>query len=263
MQEPLYFGDPARPLFGLRHLADGRQAASVLLCSPLLQEGIRCHRALWALGQALASKGLQAGRFDWYGSGDSGGDSTGMDVPGLAADIVMAQRTLGSGGAMPSRIVALRSAALPVLLHASLRAEPVDLVLWSPVMEGAELVPAWREQHRRQLHAAGRFLKPPIASSQSELLGFEVTEGFLQALQALRFDTLVLPVGSRVTLLQWQASEHTEEFMRRQNSAGVSVESLLLDTGDEPDWDNPDLFETQILPRRAVARVAAYLAETA
>ena len=187
MPEPFYFGDAQRLLFGLRHpVAAVPRRGDLLVCAPLLQEGIRCHRALWALGQALASKGLQAGRFDWYGSGDSGGDSTGMDVPGLAADIVMAQRTLGSGGAMPSRIVALRSAALPVLLHASLRAEPVALVLWSPVMEGAELVPAWREQHRRQLHAAGRFLKPPIASSQSELLGFEVTEGFLQALQALR-----------------------------------------------------------------------------
>lgn len=264
MPDPFYFGDPPRVLFGLRHCAGLMRKGDLLVCAPLLQEGIRCQRALWTLGQALASQGVETLRFDWYGSGDSHGNSRDIKVPGLVSDIALASNRLGGAHASTrNRMLALRSAALPLLLHAAASAAPVDVVLWAPVLDGRALVSSWREQHQRQLHAAGRFLKPPLAAQDDELLGFVLDDALLDALQALQTDQMTLPAGSRILLVQWQALPSTDQFMRRQTAAGVTVDCLQLDPQDEPDWDNPDHFETQIFPRRAVTRVATYLSEAA
>jgi len=274
MPEPFYFGDQPRVLFGLRHPAGTTSKGAVLVCAPLLQEGIRCQRALWSLAQAMAAQGLDALRFDWYGSGDSRGGSLAMSLPGLASDIQAARECLPpvdaglsvrlSGPRLPgTRLLGLRSAALPLLLHAGASSTPVDLVLWAPALDGESLVSAWREQHRRQLHVTGRFPKPPLPAGDNELLGFVLDAGLLQALQAWKCDQVTLPAGSRIMLVQWRATASTEEFVHRQRAAGVTVEYLQLDAGDEPDWDNPDHFETQIFPRRAVNRLASHLAEMA
>ncbi|MEO6517766.1 MAG: hypothetical protein ABIO17_02055 [Pseudoxanthomonas sp.] len=269
MAEPFYFGDQPRVLFGLRHLAAATPKGNVLVCAPLLQEGIRCQRALWALAQAMAAQGLETLRFDWYGSGDSRGNSNEISLPGLAADIQSARQQLplvrtGTPSPLPvARLLGVRSAALPLLLHASCSTQPADLVLWAPTLDGASLVAAWREQHRRQLYVTGRFPKPPQAAASNELLGFVLHERLLQALQAWQCAQVTLPVGSRVMLVQWRSTASTDVFVRRQRAAGVAVEYLQLDADDEPDWDNPDHFETQIFPRRAVNRLAAQLAEAA
>lgn len=265
MPEPFYFGNAQRVLFGLRHPAAAvPRRGDLLVCAPLLQEGIRCQRALWTLGQALAAQGMGAMRFDWYGSGDSGGSSLEMSLPGLAGDIAVANGYLERAeGVAQRRMLGLRTAAVPLLLHASSSATPVDLVLWAPVLDGRALVANWRQQHRRQLQGAGRFLKKPLPASGNELLGFEVDEAFLDALQAWQWDQLRLPAGSSVLVVQWQVSPCVDGFLKQQRAAGVTVECLQLEPGDEPDWDNPDHFETQIFPRRAVTRVAACLAEAA
>jgi hypothetical protein len=43
----------------------------------------------------------------------------------------------------------------------------------------------------------------------------------------------------------------------------VAVERFELDGADEPAWDDPDQFETQIFPRQAVTQLARHLAEAA
>ena len=264
MPEPFYFGDPQRLLFGLRHPAEPLPSSAMLVCGPLLQEGIRCQRALWSLGQALAAQGTETMRFDWHGSGDSAGGSLDISLPGLVSDLTTANEHMRrTQGQVRRRVLGLRSAAVPVLLQASSCAIPVDLVLWAPVFDGRALVASWRQQHARQLHGAGRFLKTPLPADDNELLGFEVQAAFLEALQEFQCDQALLPAGSRILLVQWRTSDSTDEFLRRQRAAGVAVECLPLELEDEPDWDNPDHFETQIFPRRAVARVAAHLAEAA
>ena len=264
MPDPFYFGDRQRLLFGLRHGTQVAPNGALLVCGPLLQENIRCQRALWSLGQAMAAQGTEVLRFDWYGSGDSGGDSRDMNLSGLISDIAVAKEQLMlAKSPVRRRLLGLRSAAIPLLLQASSSATPVDIVLWAPVLEGPALVAAWREQHRRQLYSTGRFPKSPLPADDNELLGFVVDDALLDALQAFKYERVALPEGSRLLLVQWQASPCTDEFMRRQRAAGVEVECLQLAPSDEPDWDNPDDFETQIFRRMAVSRVAAYLAETA
>jgi len=266
MPEIFYFGRPRRALLGLRHPppVGERVHGAVLVCAPLLQEGIRCQRALWSLAETLAAAGVEVMRFDWFGSGDSAGESAGIVMPGLVDDIASAEIFMASPASSPRpRLFGLRSAALPLLAHASQCGEPVDIVLWAPALDGHALVAAWREQHRRQLHTAGRFLSTQVASDDDELLGFVLDRSLLDDLGGLQGRDLLLPAGSRLTLVQWPASPIDAAFVAAQRAAGVAVEHVELDGADEPAWDDPDQFETQLFPRRAVTQVAMHLAASA
>ena len=75
---PLYFGAGGE-LFGLYQSAGTPASKAVLLCPPLGQEQIRCHRLYRQLAHALAAEGIPVLRFDYYGCGDSAGASAQVD----------------------------------------------------------------------------------------------------------------------------------------------------------------------------------------
>jgi len=252
---PFHFGNPQRQLFGIRHDA-ATPRDQVLACAPLLQEAMRTHRALWALAEALAVQGVSTLRFDWYGSGDSGGRGADLAFDGMLEDLDAATGQCEA----PPRLLALRTASLPVLAHATARGRPVRLVLWDPLLSGADVVATWRRQHAQQLHAVGRYHGVPPAPGPQELLGFEVAPSLLQALSLLDFADAALPTGSTLLLAVWGVSASLERFAARQQSAGVAVEWLRLEAGDAPRWDDPHVFEHQVFPRRDVASLARQLA---
>lgn len=265
MIEPFYFGHPQRALLGLQHAAASKPNSAVLVCAPLLQDGTRSHRALWALSEALAGAGSDVLRFDWYGSGDSAGGSDEIDLPGLVGDLTSALAMLrASTRATRVRLFGLRNAALPLLAYASACRETLDLVLWEPTLDGRALVDSWHALHRQQLHGVGRFHHvADVASEPDELFGCTIHPDLLDALAALDGRKLALPSGSRLLLAHWQATPLTEEFVRAQREAGVIVDVLHHEGVDQPDWDHPNKFEIQVFPRRAVVQLAKRLAEAA
>lgn len=258
MTFPFQFGHAERPLFGIRHDAAAERDV-VLACAPLLQEALRSHRALWALGEALAAQGITTLRFDWYGSGDSGGRGRDVVFDGLLADLEAATALCGT----PPRMLALRTASLPVVAHASAQARPVRLVLWDPLLSGRDVVARWRHQHWQQLHEVGRYHGRAPRAGADELLGFEVAPALLQALSLLELEDARLPAGSTLLLVAWESSPALERFAARQAAAGVAVEWLRLDADEQPRWEDPHVFEHQVFPRRGVAHLARHLAAAA
>jgi len=263
MPQPFYFGNPDRPLLGLRHAPATTARAAILLCAPLLQDGIRCQRALWSLAESLAAAGVETLRFDWHGSGDSPGDSRDLRAEGLVDDVAAAAAFLAASMPGRARWLALREAALPLLAHAGRAGVPVDVVLWDPVLDGRALVARWRRQHGQQLHAAGRFLSKDVDCGGDELLGFVLDPALSAGLAGCDGTRVVLPAGSRLAIAHWPHSPLDEAFVARQRAAGVEVEMIALDAADAPDWDDPGQFELQWFPRRAVNRLAARLAAAA
>ncbi len=77
MTLPLFFGDPARQLFGVYHPAAEGNAAerAVVLCAPSPQEYMPTHWAYRRLAALLAKAGVHVLRFDYFGMGDSAGAS--------------------------------------------------------------------------------------------------------------------------------------------------------------------------------------------
>ncbi len=87
--QPCQFGTSG-DLFGLYHATSGSARSAVLMCPPLGQDMIRSHRVYRQLADALAQQGIAVLRFDYYGSGDSAGDSAELDWARCRADMVTA-----------------------------------------------------------------------------------------------------------------------------------------------------------------------------
>ncbi len=261
MSEPFFFGDEARALFGMLHSRRSARMAPVstagkpacLVCAPLLQDATRIQRAMWHLAEALAEAQHDVLRFDWYGSGDSAGEGDDLQLQGMVDDLESAIVEL-STCARPGRlsILAFRSAALPVLAHASNSASPVDLVLWDPLVDGAALVEDWHRQQVEQLTVAGRYPFGKPTSGPGELMGHEVSDALLDALRSTDHTRVGLPSGSRVLVAAWRESPCLSAFIEWQRDHGIEVECLWLDADETPAFDVPRQFEAQVFPRRSV-----------
>src|SRR5258708_30755796 len=72
---PGYFGDASEPIFGWFHYPEGRVCrGGVVLCSSLAVEEMPAHPAYRYLALALERNGFAVVRFDYPGTGDSGGE---------------------------------------------------------------------------------------------------------------------------------------------------------------------------------------------
>ncbi len=262
---PFLFGAAERRLFGLLHAHPGHDVRdkAMVLCAPLLQEGIRAHRALWAVAESLAAAGGNALCFDWYGTGNSSGEDDELCLAGMMADLEAAQAALSAQhGADRLTWLALRSAALPMLTYLSQRSQPVDVVLWDPQLAGTAVVESWRRQHLAQLYESGRYPHARHDPDANDLLGFRVDAALLAALASLDATAIALPRGSRVRLMLWQRDDDIERFVRTQHGNGVAVDVFDLDASDRPGWEDPKQFGAQVYPRRSVAQLARHLAAT-
>ena len=139
---------------------------------------------------------------------------------------------------------------------AAAASDPVDLVLWDPVVRGDAMLADWRRQHEAQLATAGRYLrKARVATQEDELLGFDVPVRLLDVLAALDLRTMALPAGSRVRIVEWNApAPGGDELAASLEGSGSVVERLRLPAGERPDWAEPQRFEAQVFPRRSVAQ---------
>lgn len=255
MMQAFFFGPAERALFGALHTAPGNPGGRVLVCAPLLQEGVRLHRALWALAEALAQAGLEVLRFDWSGTGDSDGDLVSATFDAWLNDVRIAESTLRGPSNERVRVLAPRSAALPVLAQLARAGQPVDVVLWDPCLSGADIVRDWRRIDRVQFDGAGRYTQGHPEPGANELSGFEVGAGLVASIEALDARELALPAGSRLLVAAWDLAP-LERFIAANRQSGNAVELLAFDNTERPAWDDATVLESQAFPRRSVSQLA-------
>ena len=159
---PLYFGAPARPLFGVYHpsRATGDRGAGVVMVSPFGHEELHAHRAERHLAERLARAGFPTLRFDHDATGDSAGDDReGGRVAAWKASITLAVTALREQSGAPRVVlVGLRAGALLALATAT-EVSADRLVLWHPIANG--------RAHTRELLRLHKMLFPKRDLRQS------------------------------------------------------------------------------------------------
>ena len=92
--KPLFFGEAEHRLYGVYHppAKGGRHA--VLLCYPGMQEYNSAHWVFRRLATTLAREGHHVLRFDYFGTGDSDGESDLATPQSAVADVLTAAREL-------------------------------------------------------------------------------------------------------------------------------------------------------------------------
>jgi pimeloyl-ACP methyl ester carboxylesterase len=133
---PHFFGSASHPLFGVHtQPLRGFARTGVVLCSAIGQEGLRAHRSLRVLADQLAESGAAVLRFDYFGTGDSGGDSRAGRPAGWMEDIRVAVDHLRDLSLVQRVVlIGLRLGGLLATL-AEVRAVS-RLILWDPVPDG-------------------------------------------------------------------------------------------------------------------------------
>jgi pimeloyl-ACP methyl ester carboxylesterase len=249
-EAPRYFG-AGHTLFGIFHRAATPAQKAVLLCPPLGQDQIRCHRLYRQLANALAAAGIPVLRFDYYGTGDSIGGSADISWPRCIEDIATAASELRTLAGC-ERIVAFGTRLGGSLsLAAALPARFTQLIMWDPVLDGAAHVGRLDDLQLRLSQDPMRFIKPRSpAEAAGQWLGFPFDDRFRQQLLALRAEPASVP-----TLMLRSSATTAASDDERFSAAGATTVTLQNPTA----WDELDRLELAIVSHELIHAVNDFL----
>ena len=218
---PRYFGPVDARLFGCYHAAQGAPpTVGVLLCNPMGHEYMACYRTVRQTAVRLAQAGAPALRFDFYGSGDSAGESSEGSPSRWLRDIALAAAELQSHQRGGTVLVGLRLGATLALeyLQGAKSIETRALILWDPVVHGEAYV---AELTALQAERYGR-------ADDEEILGFPFTDrlrGELERINLLK----VQRTARRVLIIETvAASAETRALGERLEALGATVEHRTM-----------------------------------
>jgi pimeloyl-ACP methyl ester carboxylesterase len=192
--EQYYVGNEERKLYSVyyepRPSANNEKA--VILCYPIGQEYIRCHRMYSNLAGKLVQEGVHVVKFDYSGTGDSHGEFSAASIDEWVADIRHIAAELRAGTeARQLYIVGVRLGAYLALKYAE--QEPVDgMVLLSPVFDGEDFFTEIRKDYRKWLD--GSFARQRRTKrGQVECHGFLYSKSLTAAIRNILPSTIRFP----------------------------------------------------------------------
>jgi alpha-beta hydrolase superfamily lysophospholipase len=199
-ERALWFGPPARPLFGwLVSPADGKARGGVVLAPPVGREARGARRALRGTAIGLAERGFVALRFDYFGTGDSAGDLDAEHLDHAWTDsVASAVELLRSCELEDVAVVGMRLGA--TIVGAAAIANDLALsalVLWDPCDSG--------RNYLRELSALEALRREHVDLEEDgsvETAEFVFSASAVEAIRGLRLSTLEeRPLATRVLVL--------------------------------------------------------------
>jgi pimeloyl-ACP methyl ester carboxylesterase len=229
---PFYFGTHERQLLGIYEAARRSKASrAVVLCHPWGAEYIHAYRAIRQLAKMLTVNGIHTLRFDYFGTGDSAGDTTAGDPSGWETDIQSAIEELkDTTRATRVSLVGLRlGATLAANVAVRMGAVVDSLVLWDPIVSGADYL--------TELHHAARtgwFLprravaRPADQGGGHEIMGFPLTAAVAAAIRRIDLAALApaLPHRTLVVVSQPLGSHTSLQIALDQRPAPLAIEHI-------------------------------------
>jgi pimeloyl-ACP methyl ester carboxylesterase len=237
---PFYFGTGERRLFGIYEAAQRLPARrAVLLCHPWGPDYVHAYRAQRQLAKMLTAAGMHVMRFDYYGTGDSAGETTAGDPDSWTTDIGAALEELqDTTETTRISVVGLRLGAVLAAQAAARSAARSDiaiesLVLWDPVIRGTEYL--------AELHAAGgggRWWRKPAPRRPAadggghEIMGFPLTDRMAAGIRGIDLAALAPDLPARTLVVTSQSASAKVAAVARPPLGPLAVESIA----DEPAW---------------------------
>lgn len=252
---PIYFGDPARALFGIYHPA--RQARAqpqcAVLCHPIGNEYVGAYRTMRVLADQLADAGVSVLRFDYFGTGDSAGSGHEASVDQWLIDIQRAiEEVKETAGAERTSLVGVRLGATLAMLATNTRSDLDNIVLWEPIVQGAAHIEQHLSRHREWLRL-GRCRREN--STNNEALGYPLTDALIREISALDLVDHSNTRSERILQLF-----HNDKRMKKGQGIrdlGAKVEQQMISSPDF--WLGRTAFDQPLVSKTVVELIVRWL----
>ena len=253
----MFFGDPEAPLFGIHHAPRHEQGdLAVLVCNPIGREYTHSHWAIRGLARLAAREGLHVFRFDYTGTGDSWGRLEDASLSRWSEDVATAAREARRlSGAPRLAVVGLRVGAAIATVSQTNGLDADQLVLWDPVVDGADYVRSQHEIHRwvidvaRGGRSSGSGATRPGAAPDEGPLPREL-EDDLARLDLLQAEPVRVPT--------WiVASSPDPRYTALAERGGPEARLEIVD--DAGEWNDPEASQMLLLVKKIPAHIAALL----
>ncbi len=259
---PLRFGPPERQLFGIFHPPTGEtaRAESVVVCNPFGQEAIRAHRLLRIVGERLARAGFPVLRFDFFGTGDSGGADDSGTLALWSEDVLRADLEVRRLSAHPRCAwFGLRlGATVAAVASSRARMAPSRILMWDPILDGKAYLEELFRAQREHLSAAGLTGACDFqGGGATEVLGFPIPAALRREIEAI--DGASLIESSRAQRLAVIASEGYPAGVPGEAAGCARVR--LRRIGTRIVWASEEAMNTAIVPREALDAILQSLVD--
>jgi pimeloyl-ACP methyl ester carboxylesterase len=258
---PFFFGSSEKPLFGIYHppAPGSERRGNAVICYPFGREYIRAHRAMRELAQGLAQSGFHTLRFDYYGSGDSAGNSEEADIDQWLGNIVLAvDEATALGGSDETTLVGLRLGAALAATVGSRMERLSKLVLWDPVVRGRDYI---RElvQTQQIWMQAHPILHGEEAGANGHVLGFPLTKSLRDAVA--RIDLLQIPAcPARNTLIVSSTGSADARQLCRAFERLTPTDYREIPAAEV--WLRQENVNQAVVPLQTIRAISSWLAET-
>lgn len=256
-ERPFFFG-ANHDLFGIYHPPAVPATQAVLLCPPLGQDHVRSHRLYRQLAHALVAAGMAVLRFDFFGSGDSAGDSVDISWDRCIADSTAAAAELRRLSDCDRIVVFGARLGGSIAIAAAANLKPDRVVAWDPVLDGAGHVARLDALQEALRVDTRRFNKPRTAEAAAgQWQGFTIGPRLREQLVELR----LMPPNAPVHLIESAPSAASTPASGRNDliAAGATVTALPSPTP----WEELERLELAIISHELVQAASAQLREAA
>jgi pimeloyl-ACP methyl ester carboxylesterase len=274
-------------LYAVYHDTPGKKKP-VVLAGPLFEERKSAYRFLRTLAERLAAAGHPCLRFDYRGSGESGGSAARRRWAHLHEDLASARTLLSQLSGQPDcALLGLRLGA--TLALQAVFQQPSPVVALAPVIRGETQVRQWklRSKIRAELTVApvgtdtnlrsklavcpdladlSKLAAGPASSLQKsrqdacattiDFDGYQVASAFFDDVSALDLRKKALPLSQRGWLVQISHREQADAE-HRELLANLGLNARLEVLRLEPFWDKVDETETGPLEELALAALGS------
>jgi acyl transferase domain-containing protein len=225
---PFYFGDPQKRLCGIYHPPPDQvdRNEGVLLCHPLPQEYMHCYWSLRELSDLLSNAGFHVLRFDYFGTGDSAGETNEVDINQWRYDILSAGTELKNRSKVDRiSLIGLRFGATLAYQASSNNGFHFNkLVLWDPVLNGEGHVKELdKMQDELILNQKPHLQKSLLTREHDELIGYPFPSQHRASIKEVDLFNNPFPAVEKIVILSSQDKDENRKFNDYLSSNGLTV----------------------------------------
>ena len=244
--DTFYFGNTGQRLFGVYHPPSAAtwRNTGVVLCYPFSNEYMGTHRIFVRLAELLNNVGFPVLRFDYFGFGDSEGDTHQPDLDVWRANITQAMAEVKTRASVNKvSVVGLRLGASLAATLPKGRQRPASLVLWDPIVNGEAYL-----QRLDARYSARMALPATVPAHTKAMAGYLVNSDFIEQIKPLDLTRHDRYPARQLLLI---SSQDKNEFTQlRTHLETLSVRLTHHCTNEAFGWEGQDghmIWPTQVL----------------